>query len=87
MHLHMCTPQLGWAWAAGRASGSRDRVEGTAPVSTTTDHGIASAPRSALPQSIAPGGSSGPEANTSAHQAASSEARPATDLSGGCSGV
>ena len=34
-------------------------------------------------RSIAPGGSPGPEANASAHQAASSEARPAMDLSGG----
>ena len=70
--------------AAGRASGGGDPAEGTPQVSTTTDGGmIVSAPRSALPRSIAPGGSPGPEANASAHQAASSEARPATDLSGG----
>ena len=70
-------------WSAGRASGGGDPAEGTFQVSTTTDGGmIVSAPRSALPRSIAPGGSPGPEANASAHQAASSEARPATDLSG-----
>ena len=69
--------------AAGRASGGGDPAEGTPQVSTTTDDGIASAPRSAPPRSIAPGGSPGPEANASAHQAASSEARPAMDLSGG----
>ena len=69
--------------AAGRASGGGDPAEGTPQVSTTTDGGIASAPRSAPPRSIAPGGSPGPEANASAHQAASSEARPAMDLSGG----
>ena len=41
--------------AAGRASGGGDPAQGTPQVSTTTDGGtIVSAPRSALPRSIAP---------------------------------